>query len=114
MGLSVQALLYLVTTAGMQTRPSVSCLCKQSSCSPLLRTVPAGAVVIAQQASVPSPGGSLASAPAPGAPGDYTVTSGLYTYTLTPSVAVGDFTRRSQSFFSGNNGFLASVSCQTF
>lgn len=63
----------------------------------------------AQLASAPASGGLLASAPAPGTPGDYTVTSGLYTYTITPNISLGSFQRKAQSYFSGNNGSLASV-----
>lgn len=65
--------------------------------------------VSAQSASAPASGGLLASAPAPGTPGDYTVTSGLYTYTITPNISIGSFQRKAQSYFSGNNGSLAPV-----
>ncbi|KAK9832247.1 hypothetical protein WJX74_004144 [Apatococcus lobatus] len=79
----------------------------------LLVSAIAGTLVSAQQASAPSPGGSLASAPAPGTPGDYTVVSGLYTYTLTPTISVGAFALKSQAYFSGNNGSLASAGSTT-
>ncbi|KAK9832347.1 hypothetical protein WJX74_007368 [Apatococcus lobatus] len=67
------------------------------------------AAVFAQQASGPSSGGLLASAPAPGTPGDYTMSSGQYVFTVTPNISVGSYTDKAQAYFSGVNGSLASA-----
>ena len=69
----------------------------------------AGASISAQQATAPAPGGSLASAPAPGTPGDYTLTSGQYTFTVTPNISIGSYADGAQSYVSRSNGTFASV-----
>ncbi|KAK9817500.1 hypothetical protein WJX74_002545 [Apatococcus lobatus] len=65
------------------------------------------ASIFAQQVSGPSSEGLLASAP--GTPGDYTLSSGQYVFTVSPNISLGSYTDKAQAYFSGINGVLASA-----